>query len=277
MVSLKMKLMKRIFPVTLSVFLALSLFSILATAQEESQENVICLVYFTGVGCPHCAVSDPFVLQDLPNETRNLVIIEYEIYQQSENSPLLMGYNNEYGTALGVPLLIFDETYSLMGDRPILDGVDQAIEYMDGGNECLLVNDSLSFEELDLDDLPGLPKIWANNRVLMRVGKGRETEELKSIMKEFLLTDTLCKKIEEEGLNQISPQNVPLSGKNLKFSNAIELGTNWIIQYNENDQQPCDEPVQKSDLTLLILMPLLGVFLMIFIFALIKVKKRGGK
>jgi len=62
---------------------------------QFSSKN-ICAVYFTGIGCSHCANTDPIIFKDLLREYPNLIIIEYEIYQQRENAPLLEKYNQNY-------------------------------------------------------------------------------------------------------------------------------------------------------------------------------------
>jgi len=49
-----------------------------AFSAQSSSEN-ICAVYFTRVGCPHCAKTDPIILKDLLKEYPNLIVLEYEI------------------------------------------------------------------------------------------------------------------------------------------------------------------------------------------------------
>ena len=58
------------------------LFSLLLSAiiltpnAHSATDKDMCTVYFTGIGCLHCAKADPVVLQDLLNEYPNLVVIE---------------------------------------------------------------------------------------------------------------------------------------------------------------------------------------------------------
>lgn len=139
------------------LFFTFSLFFSKVTSARS--EDVTCAVYFTGIGCPHCAKVDPVVLEQLPEEYPNLVIIEYEIYQERENAPLLYEYNEVYGSGLGIPLIIFGKDNFIVGDTPILRNVRRTIEK--GSNPCPLVDGfSVDFEELDLSSLPGKPKIW---------------------------------------------------------------------------------------------------------------------
>lgn len=123
------------------------------------REDSICVVYFTGIGCPHCAKVDPVVLEQLPEEYPDLVVIEYEIYQETENAPLLYEYNNVYGSGLGIPLAIFGKDNFIVGDTPILKNIKGMIEK--GSNPCPLIDgSSIDFEELDVSNLPGKPVIW---------------------------------------------------------------------------------------------------------------------
>ena len=148
--------MRKIFILTL--FLLTFSFAHRAAAESPST----CLIYFTGIGCPHCAQIDPIVLEQLPKEYPNLKIIEYEIYQERENAPLLYEYNNLYGSGLGIPLVIFGKDRFLAGDTPISKNIRGEIEK--GSNPCPLIDgSSLDFEDLNLDSLPGQPKIWSQS------------------------------------------------------------------------------------------------------------------
>ncbi len=189
-------------------------------AQEQDKT---CLVYFTGVGCPHCAKADPVVLKDMPREHKDLVIIEYEIYQQRENAPLLLQYNNKYGTGTGIPLLIFDENKSRVGDKPIVDNIEKDLEKI-GQSPCLLTNKTVGFEDLDLNKLPGKPKIWSNGRVLI---KKEENVTINSNRAKSLL---FLNESKLKDYKKIEAEPVQLSGKSVKFSKAVDLGS-WELEY----------------------------------------------
>ena len=47
---------------------------------QDSQDDYVSIVYFHGIGCQHCAHTDPTVLLELPGEYPALIIIGYEIY-----------------------------------------------------------------------------------------------------------------------------------------------------------------------------------------------------
>jgi len=128
-------------------------------------QKTVCAVYFTGVGCSHCAKADPFVLERLLEKYPNLTIIEYEIYQHKENAPLLYEYNESYGSGLGIPLLIFGKDEFLIGDTPILKKASAFLEQK-AVNPCPLIDgSSISLEDLDASSLPGEPKIWPESSV----------------------------------------------------------------------------------------------------------------
>lgn len=159
--------MKKIIVSFFLVILALGIFPSTSFAAETT-----CLVYFTGIGCPHCAKVDPVVLEKLPEEYPNLVVIEYEIYQEKENAPLFYKYNEVYGSGLSIPLVIFDQERFIAGDKPILSNIRQEIEK---SNPCPLIDGSaVIFEELDISQLPGKPKIWSGSG-LKKAGQSGET------------------------------------------------------------------------------------------------------
>ena len=92
---------KIVFAILVFVFLV----SILNANAMDSLDNAGCAVYFTGIGCPHCANADPILFKETVPDF-NVLVIEYEIYQKQANAPLLNQYYEKYGIALGVPQLL---------------------------------------------------------------------------------------------------------------------------------------------------------------------------
>ena len=209
------------------VFTLLLIGSLLPITLAEDEQSAICAVYFTGVGCPHCAGTDPVILVDLLKEHSDLVVIEYEIYQQQVNAPLLFEYNSEYSSGLGIPLIIFNKDEYFIGDAPIVKNAREIINSSDN-NPCSLVDGSLvGFNNLDLTSLLGQPKIWKDQRILLKIGDQGDNE----ILKELLTTDDIASVIENINYKIIEPKPVPLSGRKVNFDNAIQLD-GWIFQWN---------------------------------------------
>jgi hypothetical protein len=141
-------------------FFLLGIFSSSSLAAEESKT---CLVYFSGIGCSHCAKTDPVILEQLPQKHPDLVVIKYEIYRERGNAPLLEKYSDVYGSGLGIPLIIFGQDNFLRGDTSILKNIESIVEGQ-AGNPCPLVDgSSVDFNELDLASLPGKPEIYPDS------------------------------------------------------------------------------------------------------------------
>jgi hypothetical protein len=218
-----------------AVLLATFLLVVICVPNAVAQaEKDVCAVYFTYVGCPHCATSDPFVLVELTEKYHNLVVIEYEFVLQPENSYVLYDYNEEYDCGTGVPLVIFNKEENVAGDVPILQNMEGVIEK--GPNECPLADGSASFEDLDLTGMPGKSKLWTKDRILMKYGEGGDNE----LLKRLLTGDNLSAVLEGISFQAVEPEPVLLSGvrfpqldvlQSAEFEHAIKID-NWIFQWN---------------------------------------------
>ena len=253
--------------VLLTLLLVSSSFQILSAlpAKAKAEETkAVCAVYFTGIGCPHCAKTDPFLFERVLKEKPNLVIIEYEIYRERENGPLIEYYNRNYGSGLGIPLIIFGKNDFIIGDFPIIEKVENKIQDY---NPCPLLkvqkinNKEVSFaeikdfEETDLTQLLGNPKIWYRDRVLIK----KETQKNSSTwilqfnnksMKEFLERNKqqTTEKVPAEMLSHllknptllanysfkfVDPEDVALSGKSLSFDYAVIFSVTHLQEKEE--------------------------------------------
>jgi len=206
------------------ILLALILVCILPVVYADDN---ICLTYFTGVGCPHCSRTDPIILNKLVNENENIIVIEYEIYQQQENAGLLYNYDEYYNSGFGIPLLIFDKDTSIVGDRPIIKENGEILSKLKD-NKCPLVDKGIDFENLDLTKLEGNPKIWAKNRVLIS-SNNKEVDN--DFLKKLILEDDVLSILECIECKNIKTKEVPLSGSQIKFENAVKIN-DWIFQWN---------------------------------------------
>ncbi len=181
------------------------------------------LIYFTGVGCPHCASSDPVVLKNRPRKG-DVMIFEYEIYRDSVNGQFLMDYNKLYGASLAVPQIIAgpEKADIVSGNAPILKGLDTLIS-LHKNNDILLGDTHVSFGELSLVKLPYKPKIWFKDRVAIR----KDSASLQSdSIKDFLLKGIVPEDCEKE-----EKAIVPLSGSKVKFKEAC-LFDGWVLMHD---------------------------------------------
>ena len=145
----------------LFVFLIIILLVIpfsMASHGSDPNTEYICGIYFTGIGCPHCAKVEPFA-KDVLKEYPNLVLIKYEIYQEQQNAPLLDTYASNYGVQPGIPLIIFGEDNYLQGDSPIIEGLRDRLDSMES-NPCPMIDvTSIDYRELQCETLPGRAEI----------------------------------------------------------------------------------------------------------------------
>ncbi|MCD6500944.1 hypothetical protein J7K42_02985 [bacterium] len=200
-------------------------------------QNYFCVTYFTYIGCPNCAVTDPLVLTEWPKKYPNLVIIEY-VWQggdwQSANSQFFGKFASSYKTPAAVPQIVISKNNIKLGriDVPKAEADIKKKEF----NSCVLIDKSISFEELDLNQLQAFPKIWANGRLLIRLSEnewlfqwdgenpprtiGKEVFTQKEI-KELLFTKNLFEKLKNKVFDIVEPQKVEFSGSAFPNSDFI--------------------------------------------------------
>jgi cytochrome c biogenesis protein CcdA len=227
----------------LIIVFVLFCFFIQPSLASVNEDKVIYAVYFTGVGCPHCANTDPVVLKELIEQYKNLVIIEYEIYQQQINAPLFnqccenlnLPACRPFGPTpcKGIPLICFSPSHEdiFAGGSPILKNIEDKLSTIKN-NECTVLGEPISFVNLDFNNLPGKPKIWTNNKILIRASDKIFDSQ---ILKDLLLKDDIKSVLSKHVYHVIEPKTIPLSGSKIKFEQAISLG-GWIFQWNGNDE-----------------------------------------
>ena len=183
--------------------------------------SLTCTVYLTEIGCPHCAKTDPVIFKDVLNS--NLSIIEYEL--TSGNGPIAYMYFQKYSLPQGVPNMIFSNGNFLIGDKDILQNFNSYEKKYDN-NECLLLNGSKSFFKLDFNSLPGSPKIWYKDKVVIK-GKQNISNQ---IIKNFLFNNVI------PNGTKLSYVSVPYSGGSINFKNGIEY-KDWVFLWNRTDKK----------------------------------------
>jgi len=202
------------------------------------ETNLVCAVYFTYIGCPNCAVTDPIVLIDWIRKYDKLVIIEYGWHKgewSHPNAKVAGEYAEKYHSQAAVPQIILDERHLWLG-RLDVPKAEQYISKLEI-NPCPLISGSAAFEAIDLKELPGLPKIWANKRVLISLGNGSwivgwngssakaENAGSKSVdieyLKSLLFAENVAESLRGYDYKPIGAIMVPFSGsafpKEMKF------------------------------------------------------------
>lgn len=215
------------------IFILFCLFTFLQPQSIKAVENnFISTVYFTGIGCPHCAETDPFIFGQLLKKYPNLIVFEYEVYQKKENASLFLEYNQNYQSGLSIPLIIFNQGNFIAGDKPIIRSSEKVINEITDFNTFPAINgQNINLEQSNISSLPGKPSIWKNQRVLISSGQMIENHQ---ILKDLLFSDNLNDIFDQNSFEKIDPQPMPLSGKNIYFDHAINF-EGWIFQWNDDD------------------------------------------
>ena len=215
----------------------LSVLASLPNVFAQTDRN-ICAVYFTGIGCSHCAKADPYVLNDLFDEYPELLIIEYEIYQDQVNAPLLYQYNEKYSSGLGIPLLIINSNVFVGGDIPIIQNAKNIIDRLET-NGCPLPDGSnIDFKDLEISNLPGKPKLWVNDRIVIP-----DSNTDGKILKQLLTEDNLTATLTSGQFSMDDIETVSLSGGQIKFQHAVSFGASKFMWNGECPQIEKDDEV----------------------------------
>ena len=212
------------------VFLGILALSVLVSENSiaENNQDVICAVYITGVGCSNCAFTDPVLLTEFTARYPNLVIIEYETYRLSlYNKEIKDAYFRTYLSERnpGIPFLILKKELFALGRFEVLKA-ETLIESLSCNAYPLPDGSAVDFEELDITALAGKLNIWTKNRVLIS-GKGGDNRLLKKILTERDILFAL-KNVEFE---KVDPVPVFISRGEIIFEHAIKIG-DWRLQWS---------------------------------------------
>ena len=169
------------------------------SSASVSENDVVFAVYFTGIGCSHCAKVDQVIFEQSLVEYDNFAVIEYEIYQDRNNAPLFDQCCDKLDLPAcipfgptpckGIPLISFSNEHSniLTGDKDILKQLNGKLSTIKN-NHCALLGDAINFSDLDFNNLPGSPKIWMSNKILI---KNSDQSFNNTILKSLLLQDDI--------------------------------------------------------------------------------------
>jgi len=236
--------MKRL--LTILFFLALCILPFLPTSNVQAQQEEVVnkyVTYFTGIGCPHCANVSPELHKRVSKG--EIIVLEYEIYKNLGNSQALSEYSDSYGLSLGIPQVLFDKDTYEAGDTPILNNLDQMI--LDAPVDTIFLADgsSISFEDLNLNDLRRYPSFFSKDRVAIRKSLTKLSDEQNSQIKQFISASTVEQAIENlEGKNKKATR-VEYSGGSLQYENALEIN-GWLLQWNGAEKEDSKETTGTS-------------------------------
>ena len=206
------------------------------SAQED---KTICTLYFTYIGCPNCAICDPIVLTKWPEKYSNLVVIEYMWHGgdwQDPNSQFFGEFAKKYRTHSSVPKLVLSKNLIETGGI----NVPRAEKYIKTkeSNPCPLIDKSISFARLNLGELKGNPKIWANGRILIKQGddwifqwNGEKISESlignesidNELIKKLLFSDNISKILKGKKFEIVNPQRAEFSGTAFKPQDLLTI------------------------------------------------------
>ena len=199
-------------------------------AQDDiAGKKNFCMVYFTGIGCSHCKNSDPPLLNILLKEQPSVIIVEYEMHGERKNAAMIAVYNSNYGSGMGIPLLIFSKEESMSGDQEILGTIAGRI--FDFNKLPLAGGSSHDFNAVDITTLGGRPKIWRDGKVLICKGEKGNSD----LLKELLLSDDLPAVLERTEFEKVGPEPVLFSQGRVEFENAIKID-DWIFQWDRKKE-----------------------------------------
>ena len=197
-----------------------------------------CAVYFTKIGCPVCASVDPVFLGEWIEDREDAVIIEYMFNSWYEENAVLMGeYNLSHATGGAVPLVIKSEELNWSGipgfaDDAYIYGMLEQTFPKGEENECLLLEKTSSFGDLDLNELPRKPKIWHGKRLLVKKGDGLVSSDF---LKELLFSEDLAATLagSDYVLAEVEAEPAPYSGGEIAFAQAIEVEGSWVLKLKD--------------------------------------------
>jgi len=164
------------------------------------------------------------VLGEMPLERYgSFAVIEYELSGSSVNVEIFRQYLEKTGSAQGVPQIFYGGGEHVVGDSPVLDSLKGSSTRE---SPCFLLEGSRSFRDLDFSALPGEPKIWFKDRVLIREDRSVHTRD--GLVKTLLFSDDPASY--GGGLTAVTPVPAPLSGSEVVFSHALR-GGGWLFEW----------------------------------------------
>jgi cytochrome c biogenesis protein CcdA/thiol-disulfide isomerase/thioredoxin len=237
--------MKNLFKKLTYVLLILPIFLLGSNLfAQEKDSNLKFATYFTGIGCPHCSVASPFIKKTL-EENPDFIVIEYELYKQSENAQLISKYNETYNLGLGIPVLLFNKNTILVGDSNIKNNLQLFIN-QEQSNTIPHENGLIDLVDFDLNSLEKYPKIYRQDRIAIKQDNTELTDAQNNEILSFITTDLdQWTQNKQEG-EIITPEIVQYPGGSGSYDNALKVN-GWILQWNGNIVQTKPEVTPGED------------------------------
>jgi len=244
-----------------------------AESLSPKDNSTVCAVYFTYAGCPNCAYTDPLVLTEWTKKHPNLAVIEYMWWGgdwENPNSQFFGEYAQEYHTQAAVPQLVFDKENIKLGRLDVPKG-EENIKTLTS-NPCSLINKSVFWENLDLNELKAKPKIWTDGRILIKLDENNwlfqwngqaVSEDIigdknidNQLAKDLLFADSISESLKGRKFEIAEPQKAEFSGSAFpnsefiayqEFENAIKI--NPVKNKISNGVNISEEPIGKGPAT----------------------------
>jgi cytochrome c biogenesis protein CcdA len=221
------------------LFLLPLIFLVEGTYAQE-KENLKFSTYFTGIGCPHCSMASPYIKKVVETDS-DFVVVEYELYKESRNAPLISEYNGTYNIGMGIPAILFSKDKVLVGDTPIENNLKLFISQQEA-NTIQLSDETVKLEQLSINDLKGYPKIYRRDRVAIRQKQTELTKEQNNQILSFLTTDLTNWTTSKQEGELITPEIVQYPGGSAAYEHALEVN-GWLLQWNGDVVQTKPEVV----------------------------------
>jgi glutaredoxin len=224
--------------ILLTTLLILPLFAASKAYAQETNSEIKFTTYFTGIGCPHCAIASPYIKETIDQDS-NFIVIEYELYKQTENAKLISQYHDTYDLGLGIPVVLFNKENIVVGDSDIKNNLKLILSQLDSGL-IQTPNEIVSIEDFSLEELDGYPRIYRKDRVAIRQDLTQLSQEQNDEILSFLLTDLKEWTSEKRQGEIINPQIVEYPGGSVSYQHALKVN-GWLLQWNGDIVQTAPE------------------------------------
>jgi cytochrome c biogenesis protein CcdA/thiol-disulfide isomerase/thioredoxin len=216
-----------------------------ATYAQENEKDLKFATYFTGIGCPHCSIASPYI-KKVVEENGDFVVIEYEVYQKSQNAKLISQYDEIYNIGMGIPVIFFDKGEVLVGDKDVENNLKLYITQQKS-NLIQLPSKLVTFDEFNLNQLERYPKIYRKDRVAIRKSITQLTEEQNEEIIDFLTEDlSQWVSAKQEG-ELVTPEIVQYPGGSATYEHALKIN-GWLLQWNGDIVQTKPEVVPGENI-----------------------------